>query len=162
MSVNREAEIDSCLAYTVLRSPDSWIGGQSTVHLQAFLCGALTRRDYVASPLPDWRISGILDDPKFYLAFVEATGRPTLSIRWATALAMTHHSYAEGFAKLKDEALEWHRKNGITEDQLGILKSPGRLAGEDPQAFWNSLAEKPAMHFGSNSGEVPPFTESRV
>ena len=152
MTADREAEIESCLAYTVMQSPDPWIGGPSTVYLQAFLSGAIFRRDYVASPLPNWRISGVLDDPAFYKPFIEATGHSTLTIRWATALTMTHHSFAEGLATLRDDALARHREHGVAEDQLNTLKSPGNSAAKDPQAFWNSLANRPAMYFGDDSG----------
>lgn len=135
-----------------MQSPDSWIGGPSTIYLQTFLSGALFRRDYVASPLPDWRISGVLDDPAFYKRFIAATGHPNLAIRWATALAITHHSFADGFAELRDSALAWHRENGVSEDQCNALKSSGNSAAKDPQAFWNDLAKRPAMYFGDDSG----------
>lgn len=152
MANDRDTEIDSCLAYLVLRDPDPWIGGPSTVYLDAFLVGAAFRHGFCESNLPVWRISGVLDDPAFYKPFVEATGHPTLSIRWAKALAMTHHSFAGGFAKLRDEAIKWHLANGVAEDFQSTDKLHRKAATKDSHAFWNNLAKRPAMFFGGSSG----------
>ena len=151
MTSDYETEIESCLAYTVMQSPDPWIGSPSTIYLKAFLLGASWRQDYVASQLPDWHIFGVLNDPTFYKPFIDATGHPTLTIGWATALAMTHHSLAEGFTELRDSALAWHRKNGVAKDQFDT-QSPDNSVIEAPQVFWNRLATRPGMYCGDDSG----------
>lgn len=153
MTTDRESEIKSCLAYAVLDNPDPWIGCPSTVFLQAFLSGAAIRRDFVGSQLPDWRISGVLDDPAFYQQFVAATGHPTLSIRWATALAMTHLSLTEGFARLKNEALAWHRAHGVGgDDAVDVLQSAGKGVDRNPNVFWDHFASRQALYTGDHSG----------
>lgn len=150
--MDHQEEIDSCLAYTVLEDPEPWIGYPSTECLDAFLCGVRTRRDYVEPDGPEWRISGVLDEPAFYKQFVDATGRPTLTIRWATALAMTHHSYADGFSKLRTEALAWHRKYGLNEDHLKPIDLSGYARIGEPGPFWKSFASRPAMYIGNGAG----------
>jgi hypothetical protein len=148
-SVAVESQIRSCLGYEVLRNPDPWIGAPSASFLESFLIGASFRADYVKSDLPPWRISGVLDDPEFYAPFVHATGRPTLTIRWATAVEMTHLSLADGFALLRDRALEWHRSYGVNEDRE---EPRGQTFGRSPEAFWSELVARPGMFIGDNSG----------
>lgn len=83
------------------------------------------------------------------MQFVEATGHPKLSIRWTTALALTHHSLAEGFTKLKNEALAWHRAYGVIE-----CRRDKSLFSDiyTPNQFWNDLATRPGMFMGRGDG----------
>lgn len=151
MTIDRQGEIERCLAYTVLQCPDPWIGGPSTAYLEAFLLGALIRRNSEDSTLPSWRISGVLEDPAFYKQFVVATGNPTLSIKWAMALAMTHLSFAEGFAKLRDESIAYHLANGVKDDRFSQTELPATRNPMGSKVFWNQLATRPGM-FLANSG----------
>lgn len=147
-SPDREAEIDSCLAYEVLRNPEQWIGDPAPQPLEAFLAGTRLRDSYVISDLPGWRIYGVLEDPDFYQPFVDATGHPMLTIRWATALEFTHFSRTGAFAQLKDSALAWHREYGV--------RPPREVGGwspiPHPDEFWAGVAKRPAMYMGRSDG----------
>ncbi len=144
---DRESEIESCLAYTILRNPDDWIGCASTNYLDAFLHGVCFRRDFAGPSVPDGHISGVLNEPAFYKQFVDATGNPTLTIRWATAIAMTDLSLAAGFIKLKNAAIDWHRKNG-----LGTGEPLHDFTPKDANQLWDSFGKRPAMYMGDDSG----------
>lgn len=147
MASDRESEIESCLAYAVLRDPDQWIGCPSTKYLDSFLHGVFFRRDFAGPPVSDSRISGVLNEPAFYKQFVDETGHPTLTIRWATAIAMTDLSLAAGFTKLKNTAIDWHRKNG-----LQAAETLDGSARKDADRFWDNFAKRPAMYMGDDSG----------
>lgn len=151
MSTDREVEMDACLAYEVLRHPDEWLGYPSTKLLRGFLQGADIRASYVQPQFPQWRISGVLNDPAFYQQFVDATGHSALSIIWDTAIAMTHFSLAAGFSKLKEKALAWHRLNGvvISKDET---QSPNDRIDDDVDRFWSGFAHRPAMYMGDATG----------
>jgi hypothetical protein len=143
-----ELQIESCLAYHVLRDPDKWIGGPRTSYLESFLAGASTRAYQTVPSIEHWRIHGVLEYPEFYSRFVEATGNPSLTIRWATALEMTHLSFAEGCAELLRQALAWHREHGIKESG----PASGWPSNTSHEVFWDHFAARPAMYLGSNSG----------
>ena len=154
--VGTETEIESCLAYAVLRDPETWIGVRSTSYLQCFLMGAQSRASCVQPDFPIWQIFGVLEDPKFYKPLVAATGNPKLTIKWATALAMTHHSLSDGFEKLRDDAIAWHEENGIAEPlRAAAVSSPKRKSPtERADRFWVNFAKRPAMFMGGESGWV--------
>jgi hypothetical protein len=146
-------EIDNCLAYTVLHHPDEWLGSPSTSYLQALLIGAELRAAVLQTELAGWRVYGVLDEPEFYGQFVAATGRPMLTIKWATALAMTHFSLAEGFAKLRDEAMAWHRLHGVTDDRsIHPWESQAGTPNQIADLFWSRLAERPGVFLGDTRG----------
>ena len=147
MLPDHESEIETCLAYEVLRDPDNWIGGPSTLWLDAFLHGASFRRDFAGPSIPDSLISGVLNEPAFFQQFIDATGHPTLTIKWATAIAMTDLSLAAGFAKLKAAAIDWHGKYGVT-----ATKVSNSLPHHVRDNFWQSFAERPAMYMGDSNG----------
>lgn len=149
MSSQVESQLDSCLAYEVLRNPVDWIGSASTKYLEGILAGAHLRASYTRTDLPCWRISGVLDDPAFYKQFVDATGHPTMSIRWATAIELTHFSLTEGFEELREKALSWHRLKGV--DINENYKTCWLWEGDIDQ-FWSSLSRRPAMYMGDPSG----------
>ena len=148
MSSDKESQIASCLAYEVLRNPDAWIGYPSPSLLYNFLFGADLRARFGHPSFPDWRIYGVLNDRAFYHPFVKATGHPTLTFNY-TALEMTHFSLVEGFAKLRDEALAWHRAKGI---YLQETDNSGSFSALDVERFWPAFFDKPAMYTGSRSG----------
>lgn len=149
MTSDIESQIDSCLAYEVLRNPEDWLGGPSTMFLSALLSGAQMRADCVQPDFPEWRISGVLNELAFYQPFVDATGEPTLTIKWETALAMTHFSLAEGFSLLRNRALEWHRTHGVFVEE----PDPNYLwPAIDIDEFWSKFAKWPAMYMGHASG----------
>lgn len=152
MSADIEQQIDSCLAYEVLRRPDEWLGLPSTELLRTFLFGAEMRAACVAPNFPDRRIYGVLNEPDFFGPYVEATGRAPLSITWATALAMTHFSLAAGFAKLRDEALAWHRQRGMSESHFQIAEPSAESIAETNERFWSEFAWRPAMYAGNTTG----------
>jgi hypothetical protein len=149
MNADIESQIESCLAYHVLGDADKWIGAPRPSYLEAFLAGASTRAIQTDPNFAYWRIHGVLEYPEFYSRFVASTGHPSLTIRWATALEMTHLSFAEGCLELLDQALVWHREHGIKEDA-----SPGaRSTSSAPiEEFWDHFATRPGMYMGSNSG----------
>lgn len=152
MSTDIEQQIDSCLAYEVLRHPDEWLGVPSTELLRALLAGAETRADCVAPNLPCRRIYGVLNDPEFFEPYVAATGRAPLSIKWATALAMTHLSLAEGYSKLRDDALAWHRRRGLPEPQIQLAEPVTQSVEEVTDRLWAQFAWRPAMYAGDIAG----------
>ncbi len=147
------AEIESCLAYQVLRDPDEWIGAPSASYLQAFLLGAEIRASCVKPSLPRWRVFGVLEDTKFYKPFVAATGHPTLSIKWAIALEMTHFSISAGYTKLRDDALAWHNEHGVAvRETVHKWYSEKTSISERAQIFWTHFAQRPAVFMGDTSG----------
>lgn len=146
MTYNRESEIESCLAYTVLSDPDDWIGCPSTKYLDAFLQGVCVRRDFAGPSIPNSRISGVLNERAFYKQFVDATGHPRLTIRWATAIEMTDLSLATGFTKLKNAAIDWHRNNGLNAEPAT------ESLAKDTDRFWDSFAKRPEIYMGDGSG----------
>lgn len=143
-----EAQIAKCLAYEVLLNPDEWIGGPSTELLHAFLVGAELRFEFTKGDISNWQIAGVLNDPTFYQQFIDATGHPTLTIRWAKALALTHFSLAAGFETLKRSALEWHRAHGPLPD----VRPEHRQIPFTPSTLWSSIARRPPMYMGDASG----------
>jgi len=152
MSAEIEHEIDTCLAYEILRHPDDWLGTPSTELLRSCLFGAECRVDCVQPDFPDWRIYGVLNEPEFFQPFVEATGRAPLSITWASALAMTHFSLAEGFAKLRTEALAWHRKKGIRPVTATWAPQVNSSVLERTERFWTNFASFPQGYAGDTTG----------
>ncbi len=153
METNTQAEIDSCLAYTVLRDPDGWMGTPSTTHLLPLLIGAEMRAAIVQPDLPYWRIYGVLDEPEFYEPLVAATGNPTLTIKWATALAMTHFSLAEGFEKLRDDAISWHLDKGVNHQRQILAWEAGAGTVEQiADLFWLRIAQRPGVFLGDTYG----------
>lgn len=147
MASDRETEIEACLAYAIMRDPDHWIGCPSSKYLDVFLQAVAFRRDFAGSSVPDSRISGVLNEPAFSQQFVDATGHPTLAIRWATAIEMTDLSLAVGFAKLYRAAIDWHRTYGVI-----TADSPGVFRGRDAEQFWYSFAKCPPLFMGDESG----------
>jgi len=145
---NCEKEIDSCLAYRVLRNPEEWIGDPSPWFLESFLAGTSLRASYVNSDLPGWQIHGVLEDPDFYQPFVDATGHPTLTIRWASALDLTDFSRTTAFAKLRESALAWHRKHGVRPPREVGAWSPI----PNPDEFWEGVLMRPATYMGKSDG----------
>ena len=109
--------------------------------------GAFLRRDYVGPRIPDGRIFGVLNEPAFNKQFVDATRRPQLTIRWATAIAMTDLSLSAGFNKLKDAAFDWHRQYGLT-----MVEPSGESAVDTEGQFWESFANRPALFMGNDTG----------
>lgn len=151
--MNSEAEIRQCLAYEVLREPDEWLGSPSTLNLQAFLFGAESRASCVRPSLPRWRVFGVLEEPEFYGSLVAATGRPSLTLKWAAALEMTHFSAAAAYAKLYQDALVWHREHGVNRtESVHQWRREIDSASERARIFWEGFAKRPAMYIGSLTG----------
>ncbi|MCG8602643.1 MAG: hypothetical protein MI807_21040 [Verrucomicrobiales bacterium] len=149
MTADIESQIESCLAYHVLRDANKWIGVPRPSYLESFLAGASTRAIQTDPDFSYWRVHGVLEYPDFYSRLVASTGHPTLTIRWATALEMTHFSFAEGCSYLLEDALAWHREHGIKEDSPSRSWSSSTAPIEE---FWDHFAARPAMYMGSNSG----------
>jgi hypothetical protein len=152
MSAEVEHEIDTCLAYEILRHPEDWLGTPSTKFLQSCLSGAEFRADCVQPDFPYRRVYGVLNEPEFFQPFVDATGHPTLTITWATALAMTHFSLADGFAKLCTEALAWHREKGIRPATAAWTPRVSGSVLERTERFWSEFARRPQMYMGDGTG----------
>ena len=152
-SMNTKAEIDQCLAYEVLREPDEWLGTPSPSDLQAFLLGAESRASCVRPSFPRWRVFGALEEPEFYTSLVAATGHPSLTIKWATAVEMTNFSLAAACAKLYSDALAWHREHGVNrEKSVHEWQSEIVSASERARLFWEGFTKRPAMYLGSLTG----------
>lgn len=144
-----DLQIKSCLAYEILRDPAEWLGSPSTSFLESFLSGVFSRAEITTPGFPIWRIHGVLGDQAFSQKFVNATGRPNLSIGWATAIEFSHFSLYEGFGKLRDEALEWHLLNGVDTDSKTKVNSSTEL---DANQFWYRFAKRPPMYMGGSTG----------
>ena len=67
LSQIRDAEIDSCLAYEVLRHPEEWIGDPAPQSLEAFLGKERSLVTVIVnSDLPGFEeVHGVLEDPDF-------------------------------------------------------------------------------------------------
>ncbi|MFT5356873.1 MAG: hypothetical protein ACI9KE_004099 [Polyangiales bacterium] len=136
--------LDACLAYAVLNNPDDWLSTPSPTALQVFLLGAKQRAAVTDPSLNMWRIHGPLNEPKFYKPLVARTGHPLLSIRWATALELLHYSMTDAMTELLH----------LLEARFSSLPLPGPNPYDWDQAdFWRHLARRPAMFFGSGSGQ---------
>lgn len=140
------ARLDECLAHAVLRSPDDWLGQPSPTAVEVFLAGAELRAAATAPTFPAWRIHGPLRDPDFSAPLVARTGHASLSIGWAKALELIHFSMADALAELV-ELIEDRLEGGRVS-----MEPVGSLATGDPAAFWGSVAARPSMHMGGDSG----------
>lgn len=153
---NSDSDINSCLAYEVLQNPDKWIGCPSAFYLNSFLEGAKMRSTVVSPDFPFYCIDGILNDPDFYQRFVDATGHPGLTIKWAHGLALTHFSFSEGWKKLRDEALVWHRENGVTlvewQTQLEAKDKDPSSVEKHAISLWQCLVKRPHMYMSGITG----------
>ncbi len=111
------------------------------------------RAAIVQPSLPYWRVYGVLDEPEFYEPFVAATGNPTLTIKWASALAMTHFSLAAGFEKLRDDAISWHLENGVNSPrQIHAWEAGYGTVEQIADLFWSRVAECPGAFLGDTTG----------
>jgi hypothetical protein len=143
----QNAILNQCLAYEVLRNPDDWLGMPSTEALQALLTGAEDRAGFTRADLPEWRIAGPLDQAGFYAPLVEATGHPTLSIRWATALELVHFSMRDAITDLRDRVEAWAADFDPSSSPPSHFSPP---AGSVREHLGN-LAARPALYLGRNS-----------
>jgi hypothetical protein len=115
--------------------------------LQAFLSGAQDRVGFTHADLPEWRIAGPLDQPAFYTPLVEATGHPTLSIRWATALELIHFSMKDAISDLRDRVEAW----AVDFDPSSSPPSDFSAPADSLRELLGHLAARPALYLGRNS-----------
>lgn len=141
-----EPRLDACLAHAVLRNPDDWLGLSSPTAVEVFLAGAELRAATTDPTLPSWRIYGPLRDPDFDKPLVAKTGHPSLTIRWATALELIHFSMADALTELRGLVEERFDEGRVGREPVGSLSSL------DPTSFWRSLARRPGMYLGGESG----------
>ena len=136
-----------CLAYEVLRSPEGWLGAPCPNALQAFLAGVNDRAGFTRADLPEWRIAGPLGQAAFYTPLVEATGHPTLSIRWATALELIHFSMADAITDLRDRVEAW----AVDFDPSSSPPSHFSPPADSVRELLGHLAARPGLYLGRNS-----------
>ncbi|MEM9251658.1 MAG: hypothetical protein AAGB29_04840 [Planctomycetota bacterium] len=148
MKPGDEYNPDLCLAYKVLDEPDAYLGVPSTAYLRSYLSGAEMRRLIVDPEFCYARIVGVLGDPNFSQQFVDATNHPKLTIAYASALQFTDFSLADGFAKLRQAAIGWHRRYGWANVENEPAQRDDRLLEE----FWENLVKRTAMYTGGADG----------
>jgi hypothetical protein len=139
--------LNQCLACEVLRNADDWLGMPSPHALQALLAGARDRAGFTRTDLPDWRITGPLDQAGFYTPLVEATGHPTLSIRWATALDLIHFSMRDAIIDLRNRVEAW----AVDFDPSSSSPSHFSPPADSVRELLGHLAARPGMYLGGNS-----------
>lgn len=141
--------LQECLAYVVLDDYQTWLGTASPSCLLAFLDGAVTRANLVGKEVPAWRVYGPLEMPEFYLPLVARTGHPTLSIKWATAMEISHFSLAEAMRELQELMQSWVQLHGL-DTNVGLVHGGGdRRTGLE--GLLKSLARRPALYLGQRS-----------
>lgn len=143
------AALENCLAYQVVREYRSWLGTPSPTCLVSFLIGVQARVALTRSEVSEWRISGPLDIPEFYMPLVARTGHPTLTIKWATALEIHHFSLESAMFELQTCIEKWV-VSGKEMPQMTLLKEHG----EPPPLMdlFRSIAKRPPMYLGCRSG----------
>lgn len=139
-------QLNQCLAHEILRNPDAWLGMSSPTALAVFLAGAELRAAATEPSLPSWRIKGPLNQPDFYQPLIERTGKPTLSIKWATALELHHFSMTAALAELRQLIEERFATGNVTRAPVGTFPLG------NPHGFWKLLAKRPGMYMGGGSG----------
>lgn len=144
-SASDTPSLDACLAYAVLNNPDDWLGTPSPTALQIFLLGAKQRAAFTDPSLPMWRIFGPLDEPEFDKPLLKRTGRPTLNIRWPTALELLHFSMSDAMAELL------HLVGARFSDDSLTLPGPNPYDWNKAD-FWRHFARRPAIFIGSGTG----------
>lgn len=140
------ARVEACLANAVLEAPDEWLGLSSPTAVRTFLAGAELRAAATQPTLPLWRIHGPLQDPDFDKAVRRRTGHLSLSIRWATALELHHFSMTDAMVELRALIEEWFDRGWTSP------RSVGSWDLGDLSAFWGSVAARPGMYLGDDSG----------
>lgn len=143
--------LDRCLAYAVISNYSAWLGEPSVNDLEMLLLGAATRAELTSARIPQWRISGPLEQKEFYLPIVARTGHPTLSIRWAMALEMIYFSREDAFAELRRLLEQWDL-SGIESPALPTVQPGPEHAPPDLTSLLRALARRPGMYLGSNRG----------
>ena len=153
MTVSVHSDLDRCLAWVVLCDYDGWLGEPSPSGLQRVLNGAQARAALTDPSFPCWRIFGPLDQQEFYGPIVARTGRPSLSIKWATAMELLHFSLDEAMADLQALMRGWYEVHELTTVQM--VGDPFSINGDgepDLKGFWRAFAARPGMFLGSGSG----------
>jgi hypothetical protein len=136
-----------CLAYAVLGDYETWLGTPSPSCLSVFLNGAEARACLLEQALPAWRVYGPLEIPEFYLPLVARTGHPTLSIKWATAVELSHFSLVEAMCEIRTAVEAWVRVHGLVTDEIVHgFADPAGLNG-----LLKKLATRPALYLGLHS-----------
>jgi hypothetical protein len=142
--------LHGCLAHVVLNDYETWLGIPSPSCLASFLDGAATRAILVGAKLPIWKVYRPLEEEEFYLPLVARTGRPTLSIKWPTALEIYHFSLANAMRELQELMRSWVQRHGLetkADVNRGLREPPMTLA-----EHMNLVARRPAMYLGENNG----------
>lgn len=157
MNIETESQIESCLAYHVLQNAEKWIEAPRTSYLAAFLTGAKMRAIQTDTSFSAWKIHVVLEYPEFYSPLVASTGNPKLTIKWDTAIEMTHLSFAEGYSELLNQALGWHREYGIKKDISLVFTGTKSTSSQSIEEFWNHFVTRPTIYFPVQDGIYSAF-----
>ncbi len=97
-----------------------------------------------------WRIFGPLEHPSFYEPLISRTGRPGLTIKWATALELHHYCPSDAMDELRSLIEDWAPPDDFdAEERIPLLPTRSK----DPIGqFWKQLQERPAMFLGDLGG----------
>jgi hypothetical protein len=146
-------ELDTSLAYEVLRDPESWIGVPSVSMLWTFLQGVVWRANCTGSDIDESLIFGVLQDPEFCSGMTEGAPDSSVSV-WRVWIESSHFSLAEGFAHFREAAFDWHAQNGVVTERTWITKHANQSCDSRKAAikFWPQFLDRPAMYMSSNSG----------
>lgn len=137
-----------CLAYEVLENIEDWVGVPSVRYLQSVLLGAYHRSVRVGAAIPVSQVFGALVTPEFYGPLVAATGHPTLSITWYSALEFTHFNGREACEHLRSHIATWHESNTL--DASVLLESTWVF--ENDQDFWETVHQRPQLYLSDCDG----------
>ncbi|MEM7456399.1 MAG: hypothetical protein AAF456_18785, partial [Planctomycetota bacterium] len=144
------SEIDSCLAYHVLRYPSGLISEKTLSNLACFLSGATFRAVLKLESFPVWRIEGALAETAFFKTRFDIETEFT---GWQRALEDTSGLPTGFMQELGSSAEQWHLENGVDKARLVRLYFYSSQPIESRESdFWEMFLERPVMHYGVASG----------
>jgi hypothetical protein len=151
MNMTVPPNLSHCLAYVAVSNYQTWLGRPSPRDLEWLMAGAAMRAQLLGVEIPEWRVFGNLERPEFYRPLVARTGDPMLSVKWAIALELIHFNLEAAMAELQTALEQWQQANYPLSD-LAYLNLWPSQNGLDLNSLLRSLARRPGMYLGINSG----------
>jgi len=146
MELDSPNPLQECLAYAATTDYRGWLGTPSPRALQALLIGAEDRVAFTKAEIPSWKVTGPLNDRAFYFPLVARTGRPSLSIRWSTALEILYYSLDDAMRELQTLLEAW-----ASSHPLPAISTIAARPAASLSTHLSHLAQRPGMYLGNTS-----------